>query len=369
MSTPTPLEIELRRLIAAEGPLSIAHYMALCLSHPRHGYYMRQDPFGAAGDFTTAPEISQVFGELLGLWAAAVWQLMGSPGRVLLTELGPGRGTLMADALRAAKVMAPFRAALSVHLVEQSPVLRERQQATLAAADTPGVPIAWHQDVTDLPDAPLIVIANEFLDALPVNQAVKADDGWHERAVGLDAEGRLAFGLQPACIPRFEELLPPHLAGAPTGAVYEWRGDAAVAELCRRVSTFGGAALIIDYGHAEPGFGDTLQAVRAHAFADPLARPGEADLTAHVDFAAVGAAAARFGARVHGPLMQRDFLRHLGIEARAATLKASTSADQAAAIDAAVMRLVGSGPRDMGALFKAMAFADARITSLPGFDS
>jgi SAM-dependent MidA family methyltransferase len=361
------LEAELRRLIAAEGPLPVARYMALCLSHPRHGYYMGRDPFGRAGDFITAPEISQMFGELLGLWAADVWQLMGSPSRVLVTELGPGRGTLMADALRATKALAPFRAALSVHLVEMSPVLRERQRMTLAAHST-DVSISWHHDLMELPDAPLIVLANEFFDALPVNQAVRTNDGWHERAVGIDAEGRLAFGLQPARIPGFARLLPRHLANAPPGAVYEWRSDTLVAELCRRMRAFGGAALMIDYGHTESGLGDTLQAVHSQTFADPLATPGEADLTAHVDFAALGAAALRFGARVHGPLTQGDFLRRLGIEVRAAKLKRAATAEQTAAIDAALARLVGMGEHEMGGLFKAMALADPRFVALPAFD-
>ena len=360
------LEQELRRLIEAEGPLSVARYMTLCLSHPQYGYYVTRDPLGVAGDFTTAPEISQMFGELIGLWAAAIWQAMGSPPRVLLAELGPGRGTLMADALRAARVVPAFRAAAEVHLVEMSPVLRARQLETLSGG---GVSATWHADVAELPDAPLIVIANEFFDALPVNQAVKTDSGWHERMVGIDAQGRLAFGLAPDPIRQFERLLPERLRDAPAGAVFEWRPDHVLVELCRRLLRFGGAALVIDYGHAASGFGDTLQAVRRHSFADPLLAPGESDLTSHVDFEALRNAAVHCGAGVCGPIGQGAFLRGLGIEARAARLRANASAEQAASVDAALARLTGFGPGQMGELFKVLAVAHPAMGPLPGFDN
>ena len=360
------LEQELRRLIEAEGPVSVARYMALCLAHPQYGYYVTRDPLGAAGDFTTAPEISQMFGELLGLWAIAVWQAMGAPPRVLLTELGPGRGTLMADALRAARVVPAFRAAAEVHLVEMSPVLRARQGEALSAS---GASPAWHGDVAELPDAPLIVIANEFFDALPVEQAVKTERGWRARMVGIDADGKFAFGLAPDPIPQFERLLPERLRDAPAGAVFEWRPDHVLVEVCRRLLAFGGAALVIDYGHAESGFGDTLQAVRRHGFADPLLAPGEADLTSHVDFEALRNAAARCGVRAPGPIGQGAFLRGLGIEARAARLRASATAEQAARVDAALARLTGSGPDQMGELFKVLAMAHPMLGPLPGFDN
>jgi SAM-dependent MidA family methyltransferase len=362
----TPLEAELRRIIAADGPMPVARYMALCLGHPVHGYYATRDPLGARGDFITAPEISQMFGELVGLWAAAVWQRMGAPPRVLLAELGPGRGTLMADALRATRAVPAFRAAVSLHLVETSPVLRRLQQTTLAAS---GVPAAWHEDVAGLPDAPLVVVANEFFDALPVHQAVKAPDGWHERMVGLASDGRLVLALHPVPLPQFEAMLPPALRDAPAGAVFEWRSDAVAGEICRRLARFGGAALVIDYGHAESGFGDTLQAVRGHAFADPLSAPGETDLTAHVDFAALARTATTASAHVHGPVPQGEFLRRLGIVARAERLRASATAAQAAEVDAALARLTGDGPGEMGALFKTMAFAHPALGALPGFDS
>jgi NADH dehydrogenase [ubiquinone] 1 alpha subcomplex assembly factor 7 len=361
----TPLEAEIRSIIAVDGPMSVAAFMRLCLGHPVHGYYTTRDPFGRGGDFITAPEISQMFGELIGLWAAAVWQAMGAPARVVLAELGPGRGTLMADALRAARVAPAFVAALGVHLVETSPVLRRLQQERLAGL---GVPVAWHGDVVDMPDGPLIVIANEFFDALPVHQAVKAADGWHERMVGVDA-GALAFALHPDPIPGFAAIVPGSLAGAPAGAVYEWRSGDVAAELARRVAGHGGAALALDYGHGESAMGETLQAVGRHAFVDPLATPGDVDLTAQVDFAALARTAQGDGARVHGPVAQGEFLRRLGIEARAAALRATASAAQTADIDAALARLAGAGPDAMGELFKAIAFADPRLGALPGFDS
>jgi NADH dehydrogenase [ubiquinone] 1 alpha subcomplex assembly factor 7 len=362
----TPLEAELRRLIAADGPISVATFMGLCLGHPAHGYYTTRDPFGRAGDFITAPEISQMFGELIGLWAVAVWQAMGMPARVALVELGPGRGTLMADALRAARVVPAFAAALDVHLIEMSPVLQRRQQETLAAA---GVPLAWHRELEAVPEGPLIVIANEFFDALPVHQAVKTRSGWHERMVGVGPDGRLAFALHPDPIPGFAAIMPATVASAPAGGVYEWRSDHIAAEVARRVAQDGGAALVIDYGHIDSAPGETLQAVGRHGVADPLARPGEVDMTAHVDFAALARTAGAAGARVLGPLTQGAFLRCLGIQARAAALRANATAAQAADIDAALARLTGAGREAMGELFKAVAFADPRLGVLPGFDS
>jgi SAM-dependent MidA family methyltransferase len=353
---------ELRQLIAVEGPIPLARYMGLCLGHPVHGYYTTRDPFGARGDFTTAPEISQMFGELVGLWAAEAWRLMGAPAQLRLVELGPGRGTLMADLLRAVRIVPGFAQALSVHLVETSPVLRARQQERLAGSVPVAFPVSWHERFADVPAGPAVVIANEFFDALPIAQFVRTDRGWHERLVGLDADGRLAFGLAPE--PRAE--LPAR--GGP-GDVLEWPAPAAelVTEIARRLAAEGGAALIVDYGYAGPAFGDTLQAVKNHAFVDPLAEPGEADLTAHVDFARLADAAGSAGAAAHGPVPQGDFLRALGIAARAAALQARASPAQAADIAGALERLTGSGPDQMGTLFKALALSHPHLTSLPGF--
>jgi len=359
----TPLEAEIRKIVAVDGPIPVAQFMALALGHPTHGYYAGRDPFAARGDFITAPEISQMFGELIGLWAAAVWSEMGNPDRIRLVELGPGRGTLMADALRAAKIAKEFHAALAVDLVEISPALRRRQQQTLAAA---GVPLSWHATLAQVPEKnPLIVIANEFFDALPVHQAVRAKSGWHERMVGLADDGKLALALHPDPIVGFSAMLPAELRDAPAGAIWEWRSDAWAVELGRRLVRQGGVALVIDYGHAG-GLGETLQAVGGHAFAQVLERPGEVDLSAHVDFAALARAAARWGARVHGPVTQREFLTRLGIETRAAMLKTATPA-RAAEIDAALARLTEGGPRGMGELFKVVALAEPKLGALPGF--
>ena len=360
----TPLEAEIRRIIAVDGPIPVAQFMALALGHPVHGYYAARDPFGARGDFITAPEISQMFGELIGLWAAAAWNEMGCPGRIRLVELGPGRGTLIADALRAVKVAPDFREALAVDLVETSSALRQRQQTTLAHC---GVPVCWHASLAEVPEKdPLIVIANEFFDALPMHQAVRAESGWHERMVGIGDDEKLVLALHPDPILNFPAMLPANLGTAPIGAIFEWRSDALVTDIAGRLVEHGGAALIVDYGHAGSALGETLQAVGSHSFADVLERPGEVDLSAHVDFAALGNAAMRAGARVLGPVTQRQFLRELGIETRAAMLETAAGA-RAAEIDAALARLTEAGPRGMGELFKVLALADPKLGALPGF--
>ncbi len=352
----TPLEREIRTIIETEGPMTISDYMQLCLTHPRYGYYVTRDPIGARGDFVTAPEVSQMFGELIGAWAAAVWQQMGSPAKIHLVELGPGRGTLMADALRAATGMPDFLSAVSVHLVEASPVLCALQEKALANI---AVSIAWHRAVEELPDGPTIAIANEFVDALPVGQFIKDRDGWHARMIGI-ADGKLAFMAAP------DALFGHAGAELPSGTILERRQDQPIALLSRRIAANGGAALIIDYGHAESGFGDTLQAVRAHKFADPLELPGEADLTAQVDFAALAVTATRQGAATQGPVPQGEFLRTVGIERRAERLKSKATPKQATDIDGALMRL--TAPDQMGELFKVLAIADPRLGKLPGFD-
>jgi len=362
----TPLAEEIRTLIRAEGPLPVSRYMALCLGHPRHGYYMTRDPLGAAGDFTTAPEISQMFGELIGLWAVATWQQMGAPGPFRLIELGPGRGSLMADALRAAQIMPSFGAAAQVHLVEISPVLRELQQARLAGS----APVSWHDRLAAVPPGPSLVIANEFFDALPIDQYVRTADGWHERRVGLDAEGRLAFGLDPRPSPVAAAFAPPQPAPeeVPAGAVLERLDSGPALGLSRRLAAHGGAALIIDYGHAG-GFGDTLQALTRHAFADPLEAPGEADLTAHVDFAALARIARAQGLGAYGPLAQGGFLARLGLAQRAERLMRASDPATQEAIAQAVMRLAGTEKGQMGELFKVLALAAPGLGAPPAFDA
>jgi len=360
-----PLAVELRRQIERRGPMSLAQFMSLCLTHPEHGYYMSRDPFGVAGDFTTSPEISQMFGELIGLWMASVWRRMGSPSSLRLIELGPGRGTMMLDAIRAARVLPGFHDALSVHLVETSPALQQRQRQTLTGIETP---VAWHQTLAEVPDGPTIVVANEFFDAVPVNQYVKKGDTWHERVVEVDAGGNLQFGVAPQPIPNFVITLPKRVREAPNGAIYEWRSNTMTVDLCRRIVKGGGAALMIDYGHVMSGVGDTFQAVRAHGFANPLAQPGQVDLTAHVDFEAIALDAETMGARVHGPIEQAEFLRRMGIDTRAEALKAVVTPQKAADIETARLRLTAGGTTGMGSLFKVLGLSDPKLESLPAFE-
>jgi SAM-dependent MidA family methyltransferase len=362
----SPLEADIRRRIKAAGPMPVAEFMQICLSDPQHGYYATRDPLGASGDFTTAPEVSQMFGELIGLWMAAVWKQMGAPENVRVIELGPGRGTLMKDALRAAKVMPDFLAAAVVHLVDISGPLRARQEATLASVT---VPKFWHASLDEVPAGPSIVIANEFFDALPVNQAVKQDGGWHTRVVRLDEHDLLEFGVAPESIPQFERLLPPRVRDAKDGEIFEWRSDRAALELARRIVRDKGAALVIDYGHAASDVGDTLQAVGGHAFAEPLSAPGTVDLTAHVDFEALVRTAESMGAACFGPIEQSELLRNLGIETRAHTLKANADRIKAREIDNALARLVGRSQKGMGSLFKAVAVTHRSLGVPPAFSA
>jgi SAM-dependent MidA family methyltransferase len=303
-----------------------------------------------------------MFGELVGLWAASVWKAIGSPPVLRLIELGPGRGTMMADALRAVRVLPPLYQALSVHLVEINPVLREKQKATLQGARS----ISWHDSIDDVPDGPAVILANEYFDVLPIHQVVRGETGWHERTVELDANGRLVFGAAAEPTPRFELLLPPLVRAAPAGAVFEWRPDAEVMKLAARVRDQDGAALIIDYGHLRSDAGDTFQAIARHSFADPLRNPGQADVTAHVDFEALSRAAEDLGARVHGPVSQGEFLKRLGIETRAAALMAKASPEISEDISGALKRLIGTGRGGMGSLFKVLAISEPNLTSLAG---
>ena len=339
----------LKRRIAREGPVSVAEYMALALGHPEHGYYMTRDPLGRAGDFVTAPEISQMFGELIGLWAAQVWLDMGRPAPFKWIELGPGRGTLAADAFRAMKGVPGLEAALEVHLLETSPVLRAHQERAVAGG------AQWHDDLGRVPSGPGVMVANEFFDALPIHQYVRDGAGWRERMVTMGEGGGFAFTLSaPLAI---DPLLPESFSAAADGAIAE--ASPASVNLVRavvdRITASGGAALFVDYGYDASAPGDTLQAVRGHAYADPLADPGEADLTAHVDFAALGRAARGAGAAVHGPIGQGDFLARLGIELRAETLKRDADAAARAAVDAALARLTGADA--MGRLFRVLALS------------
>jgi NADH dehydrogenase [ubiquinone] 1 alpha subcomplex assembly factor 7 len=343
------------RQIALQGPLGIADYMLLCLLHPAHGYYTTRDPLGVAGDFTTAPEISQMFGEMLGLSLAQIWMDQGRPAPFALAELGPGRGTLMADALRATARVPGFHAAMRLHLIEASPVLRARQAATLA-----GFAPHFHDSADTLPDSPLFLLANEFFDALPIRQFLRRGDGWAERMVGAQ-DGALCFGLAP---PVPLAALAGRLADTAEGEMVETCQPAQpiMAAIAARIAARGGAALVIDYGDWRSR-GDTLQALRAHRFDHPLAHPGEADLTAHVDFEALALAAQPLHAEALTP--QGVFLEALGMGARANALAERLEGAARDAHLAAYRRLTHG--REMGHLFKVLGLRRATDPALPGF--
>ena len=348
----------LQARIAAAGPIGIDAYMEAALFDPRWGYYATRDPFGARGDFVTAPDVSQVFGELIGLWLADLWRRMGAPDPVILAELGPGRGTLLSDALRATRVVPGFGHAARLHLVERSPVLRHAQAGTLGGAAP-----QWHDELSTLPPGPLLLVANEFLDALPIRQFVRHADGWHERRVGLAPEGGLAFKID--AVPATDHGIAAALADASPGSIAETRAPAAALarRIAARLAASAGAALFIDYGHAASACGDTLQAVRRHRPHDVLADPGTADLTAHVDFAAFAAAAE--GAQVWGPVTQGAFLRGLGIAARTDALCARATPDQARLLLTGTQRLVD--PTAMGRMFKVLALTGKDTPEPAGF--
>ncbi len=355
----TPLAEILIRRLAATGPISLADYMAECLLHPVHGYYATRDPLGRAGDFITGPEISQMFGELIGLAMVQAWIDQGRPPTFALAELGPGRGTLMADLLRAAAVVPGFHAAAEVHLVEASPVLRAAQAQAL-----PGRTPVWHDRLDSLPQMPLFLVANEFIDALPIRQFLRVEDGWRERQVTVD-DGRLAFGLSAptryaGLAHRYDETVP--------GMVVEIcaPGLAIATQVAERIAGFGGAALFIDYGSWRSR-GDTFQAMRSHAYADPLEAPGLADLTAHVDFEALKRAMESVpGTAVQGPIPQGVFLERLGITARAQTLARNLSGADLDAHTAAHRRL--THPEEMGSLFQCLSATPAASHPFPGLD-
>ncbi|HVW74905.1 MAG TPA: SAM-dependent methyltransferase [Rhizomicrobium sp.] len=356
------LKSRIADLIEAQGPVSVAQFMTMALLDPREGYYATRDPFGAGGDFTTAPEISQMFGEMVGLWLVQAWADQGAPPNPRLVELGPGRGTLMADILRVAQVAPEFTADLDVVLVEASPALQEVQAEKLRGL---GADISWQAQFDDsLADRPLFLVANEFFDALPLRQYVKTGRGWCERMVTVE-NGELGFALAPVPVP--SSAIPSDRANAPDGGVYETSpAAAALAEdIARIIATRGGAALMIDYGYGETsGFSETLQAVSGHRFADALGAPGEDDISAHVDFAALAQAGARGGAAVFGPVTQGLFLANIGITERAEQLM-KANAGEAQTLLAAVERLIGND--QMGRLFKVLAFAPPSISGMAGF--
>lgn len=359
----TPLQNILTRRIQENGPLDIGEFMAEALTHPQHGYYMGRDPFGRAGDFTTAPEISQIFGEMIGVWAANLWQLMGAPKSFIWLECGPGRGTLSADALRATRHISGFHEAAEIHLLEASPVLKKAQAQALAEFKP-----VWHETLETLPAGkPLILIANEFLDALPIRQMLKTAKGWEERVVATDIGGTALIYASRDLTSEDRARLPVHITDMPEGTVFEFSParDLFITAVCRRLKEYGGAALFIDYGYERSAPGETLQAVRAHEYVPVLSRPGESDISAHVDFGKLLRIARDSGVHTLGPAPQGHFLRALGIGVRVQTLAQKASSAQREDLEKALHRLTDSA--QMGALFKVAGLYYGTKTVPAGF--
>lgn len=370
----TPLQERLVQLIKDHGPIRVGDYMTDALSHPQHGYYATRDPFGPktesgkGGDFTTAPEISQLFGELIGAWLVHAWSEIGEPSQFNLVEMGPGRGTLMADVLRVGKVRPKFLKAAKLWMIENSGRMRYAQQRTLHDKGEPATNAVWADKLDDIPPGPALFLGNEFFDCLPVRQFVRtAETGetpWRERLVGLNAErDGLAFVLG--------QEAHPEPAGAPHGArpedIFEVcePGQDVMRQLAVRLTEAKGRALFIDYGHGRSGFGDTFQAIRAHRQWPVLASPGEADVTMHVDFGALARRARADGARVDGPVTQADFLKRLGLKQRLGAVAAAADEAAAADIRAGAERLIH--PDQMGQLFKVLAVSSPSLPEPAGF--
>ncbi len=357
-SASTPLQEKIRKRIADHGPMTIAEYMGLCLSDPEHGYYMRQQPFGAKGDFTTAPEVSQLFGELIGAWLLHQWLSLDLKGPVHLVEMGPGRGTLMKDILRVISLRPQMLANLQIHLVETSPSLRKAQRKLLKAYT-----IKWHDTLETIPDGPVLLVANELFDALPIHQYQLTETGWCERCVGLNEENNLTFGigsgtLSPADIAKtnLQAKIGDTLELSPASS-------AIATQIGHRIKTQGGAALLIDYGYAKTTTGDTFQALKKHEYVSTLEHCGEADLTAHVNFQALANAASAAGAHVHGPVSQCEFLLGLGLLERAGQLGAGKSALDQDQIRKDVERLAADD--QMGTLFKVLCISSSTQKPIP----
>lgn len=352
------LRDRLKSLLAQRGAMSVADYMAWCLTERDDAYYRQGSPIGSQGDFITAPEISQIFGELIGVWLASVWRQMGAPAPFHLIELGPGRGTLMSDALRALRVAPGCLEAARIHLVERSETLRAAQEAALAKFAP-----AWHESLATVPEGPALLIANEFFDALPVQQFVYAGGGWRERVVTADGDALVFAPGRPSALP--EASHPP--PSPEDGAILEARPSAlSVLEILgRRAKQSPLAALVIDYGYERDALGETLQAARRHGYVSPLAYPGESDLSAHVNFAELGRMARACGLSVWGPLQQGAFLQALGLETRLLRLAASADEEQKAKLLLGARRL--TDPFQMGQLFKAIALTSLDLPAPPPF--
>ncbi len=348
--------------IHEKGPLTVADYMQLALAHPEHGYYIKRDPFGEQGDFITAPEVSQIFGELIGAWVATLWHQLGGED-VALVELGPGRGTLMKDILRATEGVPGFHESLCVVMVETSPALRRMQQAALTGSHSR---VSWQPDITELPEMPALFVANEFFDALPIRQFVRTAEGLKEKLVDIDTDDpeKLCFVIQEIGIRLIkggaysdDEVVVESCPGA----------RALVHEMAAHLAQHGGGGLIADYGYVGGSRGNTLQAVKAHGFHPVLEDPGNADITAHVDFDALEETFSDHGIATYGPLKQGEYLTRIGAELRAEALLRNATPDQQDSIIAGLKRLVS--PHEMGELFKVMAFASDPNIVPAGFES
>lgn len=349
--------------IRQNGPMDLGTYMELCLGHPEHGYYMTRDPFGEDGDFTTAPEVSQLFGEMIGAWLADLWIKMGSPREVMLVECGPGRGTLMADILRATKSVSGFHDAVRVYLMEMSPVLRGIQSEKLATYEP-----QWIDELSQLPAAsPVLLVGNEFLDALPVRQLVRTKGEWMERGVSIGGGESLCPAQIPVDLSMIKAVPARVVASGEDGTFETSRGlNQFVKSVNILLKKQGGAALFVDYGHVRSAMGETLQCVKSHKFAGLFDTPGSCDITAHVDFENVAVLAAADGIAVHGPVTQGAFLKSLGIEARAERLWAVANEAQKESISTGLNRLTDTD--QMGALFKVLALCHDPSIRPEGFD-
>ena len=357
-SSVNELHQEIAARIRAQGPIPVAEYMSLVADT----YYKMQEPFGAGGDFTTAPEISQMYGEMIGAWFVDVWMQMGKPDSVKLIELGPGRGTLSADIMRTMAGWPDLKAAVTLHLVETSPRLREIQSVTLK-----GHRAGWYDSLNEVPDGVCFVIANEFFDALPIHQFKKMEAGWQERYVDYNVEKDAFFFTTAPLDINITGIMPEEFMNAPAGSIFEISPDSlsVIEQISDRIARHGGAALIADYGHLLPGLGDTLQSISKHRYADPLEEPGERDITAHVDFGTLKTVAEQ-SVMVSGPVTQGQFLINLGIEARAQKLGENATDKQRQDILSALCRLIA--PKEMGRLFKVMALTSkADLIEVAGF--
>ena len=360
---PTPLALKIAERIRRDGPISVADYMDACLQDPEHGYYRTQPAIGAAGDFITAPDISQVFGELIGIWMAVAWRALGAPAQINLVELGPGRGTLMSDALRAARIIPGIHSAIRLHLVESNAYLRDLQQSTLSER-LPSLPGQWHDALSPhiADDGPVVLIANEFLDALPVRQLVFSRGEWHERTVGLDEDGHFSFGVgTPAAADAVLDGLTPQ-----DGDILEIRTNATDVVNCLTAwANRPVAALFIDYGHERTAFGDTLQAVRQQNYVPVFHSPGLCDLTTQVDFQDFARRCATLGLTVDGPISQSEFLLRMGLAERAETLMSKARPNQLGLLEAGVRRI--ADPLGMGGRFKVVCVRSKGVPMLPPF--